>query len=255
MRLLLCCCLLLLAVPAAAQEVYCFHLPYGIPGGSPDTNIIIVREIYALSANPTTKFADWVAYRLDSTTVNGDAQTSRRWAADPWLPDTATLEPDDYRDASAKLGTDRGHQAPLGSFKGTGQWQATNYLSNITPQRAALNQGAWASLEEQERALARTATVYVITGPLYEEAMPPLPAADEPHIVPSGYWKIIATTDSRGVLACQAFCFPQSTPRNAAFSDYLCSVDEVETRSGLDFFPALEDAREAAMESALPAAR
>ncbi len=255
MRLLLCCCLLLLAVPAAALEVYCFHLPYGVPAGTADTNILIVREIYALSANPTTKFADWVAYRLDSATVNGEARTSRVWAADPWLPDTATLEPDDYRDANAKLGTDRGHQAPLGSFKGTTQWRTTNYLSNITPQRAPLNQGAWAALEEQERALARATTIYVITGPLYEEAMPPLPTADEPHVVPSGYWKIITTTDSSGAPGCLAFCFPQSTPRNAAFVDYRCSVDEIETRSGLDFFPALDDAREAVMEAAVPAVR
>lgn len=255
-RLLLCCCLLLLAVPAAAQEVYCFHLPYGIPAGTPDTNIVIVREIYALSANPTTKFADWVAYRLDSATVNGDARTTRVWAADPWLPDTATLEPDDYRDANAKLGTDRGHQAPLGSFKGTTQWRTTNYLSNITPQRAALNQGPWAALEEQERALAREATIYVITGPLYEEAMPPLPTADEPHIVPSGYWKIITLTDSSGTPAsCLAWLFPQATTRDASPADHLCSVDEIEMRSGLDFFPALDDLREAAMEAAVPAPR
>ena len=31
-----------------------------------------------------------------------------------------------------------------------------------------------------------------MTGPLYERPMPQLPNANEVHIVPSGYWKIIA---------------------------------------------------------------
>lgn len=236
--------------PAAAQEVFCFLLPYGTPTGTPDTNILVVREIYALSANPATKFADWVAYRLDSTTISGNARTSRNWAADPWLPADATLEPADYRNAAATLHVDRGHQAPLASFKGTRYWNETNNLSNITPQRADLNQGPWNALEEQERRLARRGgTVYVITGPLYERAMRPLPMADEPHTVPSGYWKIVAIADTTGTLQCSAYIFAQETPRNDAVRDHLCTVDEIETRSGLDFFVALDDESEARLEA------
>ena len=246
---LLVAALLLWACPAAALEIFCFHLPYGVPAGTPDTNILVIREIYALSANPATKFADWVAYRLDRATVTGDARTGRDWSADPWLPDTATLEPDDFRDAFAKRGTDRGHQAPLGSFKGTDHWQTTNYLSNITPQRSALNQGPWNALEEQERVLAREMTIYVVTGPLYEQPMPELPTADETHTVPSGYWKIIAATDSAGALHCSAYIFAQNTPRQAVFRDHLCTVDEVEARSGLDFFTALYGPEEELLES------
>lgn len=242
--------IIFLAGPAAAQEVFCFHLPYGIPAGTPDTNILIIREIYALSANPATKFADWVAYRLDSTTVSGTARTARNWSADPWLPDTATLEPADYRDAFAKRGTDRGHQAPLGSFKGTNYWNETNYLSNITPQRAHLNQGPWSALEDQERRLALAGNVvYVITGPLYEQAMAELPAADETHTVPSGYWKIVASADTTGAMQCSAYIFAQETPRRNPVYEHLCTVDEIEARSGLDFFVALAEDREAGMEA------
>lgn len=241
--------LLLFAAPAAAQEFFCFHLPYGAPTGTPDTNILIVREIYALSANRATKFADWVAYRLDSATITGAERTSRNWSADPWLPADATLEPDDYRDAAAKRGSDRGHQAPLGSFKGTDHWRETNYLSNITPQQAALNQGPWNALEDQERQLAQQLTVYVITGPLYEQPMPPLPSADEPHTVPSGYWKIIAAPGPGGTLQCSAYIFAQDTPRRAIVREHLCPVDAIERRSGLDFFTALPDDEETALES------
>ena len=148
--------------------------------------------------------------------------------------------PDDYRGANAALHTDRGHQAPLGSFTGTAHWLDTNYLSNITPQSSALNQGPWVRLETAVRALARQTTVeavYVMTGPLYERQMPALPGADEPHRVPSSYWKIVAIQDGSTISA-TAFIFDQNTPRSANMCDHVETVDTVEQRSGLDFLVA-----------------
>lgn len=87
-----------------------------------------------------------MAYRLDEETVFGDAQTTRNYRADPWLADEETLERTDYTGAHAELGTDRGHQAPLASFKGTDCWADTNYFSNLTPQNSRLNRGLWGSL-------------------------------------------------------------------------------------------------------------
>ena len=121
------------------------------------------------SSAPTTRFADWVAYRITKRSIGPTA--ARVWKPDPWLADNETLEPEDYRGAFAALKTDRGHQAPLASFTSTPTWEATNYLSNITPQKSALNRGAWVKLESSVRSLARspdTDAVYVMTGPLSE---------------------------------------------------------------------------------------
>lgn len=153
------------------------HCLYGYPKGSPRGSDIIVHEVYILSSNDLTKLADWVAYRVTANTI-GPSQ-SRNWRKGPLLATHETLEPNDYRNASEALGTDRGHQAPLASFSGTPNWADTNLLSNITPQANSLNQGAWARLEETIRRLARqdgVAAVYVMTGPIYERAMPQLPA-------------------------------------------------------------------------------
>lgn len=118
----------------------------------------------------------------------GDVKTTKNWQADPWLDDNETLEEGDYKDANKILKTDRGHQAPLASFKGTKYWSETNYLSNITPQKANLNQGAWKKLEDKVRDFVeKDYVVNVITGPLYECDFGTLPKADEPHKVPSGY--------------------------------------------------------------------
>lgn len=79
------------------------------------------------------------------------------------------MSPADYIGANKALKVDRGHQAPLASLA---DWPALNYLSNITPQVAEFNQGAWARLEDQERALARVGNkVFSVTGPLYEKIL------------------------------------------------------------------------------------
>ncbi len=85
-------------------------------------------------------------YRVTSETIGTSKSLNRDWEEDPFLEDSETLEPDDYKNAFNELKTDRGHQAPLASFAGTVFWRSTNILSNITPQKSDLNQGAWVAL-------------------------------------------------------------------------------------------------------------
>ena len=225
------------ALPAAAQSLVTGHCLGLCPQGAGAlANQVIVRPAYTLSNNPVTKFADWIAYTVDAR--NFGPSRSRRWKADPDLPEETTLEPEDYRDAAATLKTDRGHQVPLASVAGMEGWATTNYLSNITPQSSALNQGPWARLEMAVRTLAsgpwgRDGAVYVVTGPLYERPMPPLPAADEPHVVPSGYFKIVALD---GGLSVVAFIMDQVLDRDADFCATQVALYEVEVRARLQFF-------------------
>lgn len=205
-----------------------------------DVNLIVRRPSHTLSNNAATKFADWVAYEVVPADIGKSEK--RVWRADPEIPADETLEPADYRGAHKALKTDRGHQAPLASFTGAPDWETTNYLSNITPQKSALNQGPWKNLESAVRTLARSGAgaVHVLTGPLYEREMPPLPEADEPHRVPSGYWKIVML--SRGdTLLVAGFVLDQETPRRADFCDgsFNVAVPGIARRSGLTFAPAV----------------
>ncbi|MEQ9190982.1 MAG: DNA/RNA non-specific endonuclease [Alphaproteobacteria bacterium] len=227
--------LLALSASVQAQEIHTPHCLYGCPAGTPSTNDLIVREVHTLSSNDLTKFADWVAYVVTLETI-GPSRT-RVWRADPLLDPAETLEPEDYTGAHAALGTDRGHQVPLASVSGTPSWETSNYLSNITPQRSDLNQGPWVRLEQAVRdmVLATGSPAYVLTGPLYERPMAPLPGADEPHLVPSGYWKIIAIEGAAQV-AVAAFIFEQETPRSADYCDSLTDVSDIEARSRLLMF-------------------
>lgn len=231
------------------MEIHCKHFFYGYPLGTPTTNDLVIRDIYALSNNDKTRFADWVAYRLSWREVESIADFNRTWRKDPYLDDDETLEPKDYEDAFITLAVDRGHQAPLGSFGGTIYASDSNYLSNITPQKIALNQGPWRRLEARVRNIVRKGkVVYVMTGPLYEKKMRELPRAKKPHKVPSGYWKIVILEGKGVTFDSAAFIFDQDTPADAKVIDFLTTIDEVEKRSGLDFLWMLDDAIEKSVE-------
>jgi endonuclease G, mitochondrial len=227
--------LVALALPATAENL-CL---YGCPVGTPETNRTITRSIYVLSNNGHTKFADWVAYIVSKSTI-GKTQ-ARVWRRDRDLPEDETLSPKDYAGVRAALHADRGHQAPLASLTSMSDWEEANYLSNITPQQSALNQGPWEKLESAERKLAKSAAVtvvYSMTGPLYETEMPKLPKSHLSHVVPSGYWKVVATENDGGTRIA-AFIMHQDAPRSGNFCNYVVKLESVELRSHLTFFPNL----------------
>ncbi len=140
---------------------------------------------------------------------------------------------------------------PLASFTGTDHWRDTNFLSNITPQQGTLNNGAWKVLEGRVRSLAEQTSVtavYVMTGTLYEQTMPSLPHTTEPHMIPSGYWKVVAV-ESGNSAQVAAFIFGQDTPSGTDICDHLVTVRVVEQRSTLNFFHALSTTQQNTIET------
>ncbi|MEQ9941073.1 DNA/RNA non-specific endonuclease [Pectobacterium aroidearum] len=219
------------AVAAAVSKDNCL---VGCPtGGSSQT---LIRDAYTLNNNASTRFANWVAYKM--TSASQASGRSRTWRQDPDLPASDTLAPAAYTGANAALAVDRGHQAPLAGLGGSSDWQSLNYLSNITPQKADLNQGAWVRLEDKERALSNSKTVYTVTGPLFERNIATLPNAPTVQI-PSGYWKVLFTGSSPANGEYAAFIMDQNTPRNANFCNFQVTVSQIEQKTGLNIWSAL----------------
>lgn len=215
----------------AAGPVHCY---LACPASAGGDGVLIVREAYSVQANGVTKMADWVAYRITRETLG--PSRPRVWRHDPALPADRRLDPADYKGAYAALRVDRGHLAPLASLAGVRDWAATNYLSNIAPQKSALNRGPWARLEAAERRLVERKgfdAVHVLTGPLFESEMPALPRARKSHRVPSGFWKMIVGLKGDEVFAA-AFVMAQDLERSASFCAERSSVLSLEERSGLD---------------------
>jgi endonuclease G, mitochondrial len=202
----------------SSADILSVHCPLGCPE-NPGGNDLVFGHLYALSNNPNTKFADWVAYEVSVT--NFGNSPGRVWASDPLLSEEKSLEEADYDGAFAQLRTDRGHQAPLASFAGSPYWSELNYLSNITPQKSALNQGPWQYLEQAVRDGSQFRnSLFVITGTIYDNPnlSLELPESDEPHQIPDAYYKIVY--NEKGEAA--AFVMEQDTERNVAF----CSTSQ-----------------------------
>ena len=221
------------------QEMQLIEHPlclYSCPLGADATNFLVDHTLFFLSANRKTKFADWVAYQVKADNLSGGTHP-RNWKQDPVIPTQFTLSPADYEGANAAFQYDRGHQAPLADFSNNPDWPKTNYLSNITPQKAQLNQGTFAALESKERTLASLEDIiYVITGTVYLTDMPALPNATRPHRVPSGYWKVIAVPEEDGHIRLASFFFEQSTPRGEDVCDHSISLHEIEHITTFKFF-------------------
>jgi endonuclease G len=199
---------------STTAEIRSVHCPLGCPSLDITNNDVAFNHTYALSNNPTTKFADWVVYEVN--VLNFGDSPGRNWGNDPLIDDDESLEEPDYKGAFKQLKTDRGHQAPLASFAGHQHWSELNYLSNITPQKSALNQGSWVQLESAIRdAVGFRNSLYVITGTLYSEDEKPLPQADETHKIPSAYYKVVY--DLKGNSA--SFMFDQDLPKSAKYCE------------------------------------
>lgn len=209
------------------------------PTGTPNSNYLIDHDIYVLSSNVTTKFADWVSYKVVESNLDG-SNNSRVWKTDPCIAQGDTLSADDYKGAFKACGYDRGHQAPLGDFTNSPFAANANYLSNITPQEAKLNQGGWERLEKAERNLSKTyKDIYVLTGPYYDKnnKMCPLPAASVEVVIPSGYWKVIvAMDDSTKEHTYVAFLFGQQS-HSKNYCNYITDLSYIQKITKLQLFP------------------
>ena len=219
---------LALSIPAmAAPDAHCIN---GTCPAVPAGDTLVQHNVLTLANNPRTKYADWVAYRVTRDSIGYNCK--RIWKTDPYLKPQDTLEPRDYSRASSVLHTDRGHAAPLASLCKLKDWRETDYLSNITPQKADLNRGAWKSLEGAVRGLVKSHkadAAYILTGPIMGDKSESLPSRPGVRI-PVAYWKIVARISS-GKIDAAAFVMPQTAPYAASFCNYTVSIDYVENIS------------------------
>ncbi|HQU08550.1 MAG TPA: DNA/RNA non-specific endonuclease, partial [Opitutales bacterium] len=125
---------------------------------------------------------------------------------------------------------------------------------NIIPQRPDLNRKIWKAIEKREinRYAPRFNEVWVITGPVYSSVDHPqrLPSLVA---IPSHCYKILMHNSDYGVRT-MAFIIPQTGSADGALKPFLVSIDEIEARTGLDFFANLPPETQIALE-AQPAAR
>ncbi|WP_373852472.1 DNA/RNA non-specific endonuclease [Komagataeibacter europaeus] len=173
----------------------------------------------------------WSAEHLDTAMIRAAMSTPRRgdFHPDPRIAPGERAELEDY----VRSGFDRGHMSPSGDMPDEQTQEETFLLSNIVPQRAALNRGRWEEIESAVRRLTlREGELYVVTGPAFHGATLSAIGTDRV-LVPTSTWKAIydPRREQTGVYVCH------NVARAPGCSHV--SVAELTHVTGIDPFPAL----------------
>ncbi|MDE5634155.1 MAG: DNA/RNA non-specific endonuclease [Muribaculaceae bacterium] len=212
-----------------------------VPPGTPE-ELLRYRGM-TVSFNPETHQPNYVVWELLGSEVQGEEPRSNDFQADPAVKGSAV--PDDYK----YTGYDRGHMAPAGDMKWDAEAMRESFLmTNMCPQAPELNRGAWKKLEEKCRARAMAdSAIIVVCGPIFDSAEPSMRLGNTGVAVPDRFFKVVLMPYTEQPSAI-GFIMPNgSVP--GGMQTHAVTVDSVEAVTGFDFFSALPDAIEAAVES------
>lgn len=221
--------------------------PRPLSGGAGDDTPqrVLVNRAYIVGYSDALAAPRWAAYRVaDLDKIPKPAPRPEKFETDRRT--AARVSPEDYTGS----GYDRGHLAPnyaIATRHGAAAQRETFLMSNIVPQRHALNGGLWRELEEKIATSwpARYGEVWVIVGPVFGANPSRLRGGVA---VPEAFFKIVID-EHEGKLRTLALLVPQETPARAEPEPFLTSVAEIQRRTGLDFLSELEDAAERQVEA------
>ena len=226
----------------------------------PSDVAVLDRGEFQIGWSPSLRHPVWVAYHVPRE-ARGDAGRRPSFQRDRSVQSAPA--PGDY----ANSGYDRGHLAPnraIATRFGPEAQKRTFQMSNIAPQRPSLNRGPWREMEQRICDLwtAKYGEIWVVAG-----CYTPKDARERARVgktsidVPENFYMVIAaqTADAVRVLAVD-LGQPRASWRDEGRrlrrwtwpSHAIVSVDELERRTGLDFFPDMQKSLQMSLEADVP---
>lgn len=197
-----------------------------------------------ISFNPETHQPNWVSWELlgseaEATEVGRESAFTTDYEVD------GCATTDDYR----RSGFDRGHMAPAGDMKWSGDAMRESFLmTNICPQAGDLNRGAWQKLEDKCRQRAKAdSAIVVVCGPIFRRGEATERIGATGVAVPRQFFKVVLSPYTNPPVAI-GFIMPNGYVKGG-MQACAVSVDSVEAVTGHDFFSALPDDVEKRVEA------
>lgn len=244
------------------------HLTMGNPSNAVTdiaypTNYLLEKEEYTMSYSRDKGTANWVSWHLDEAWL-GDAPRQNSFRADNTLPaGWYQVNQNDY----SLSGFDRGHMCPSADRTlSVDDNSNTFFMTNMIPQAPRNNQTGWANLESYCRSmLAGGYEIYIISGGygIGGDGSAGFASyiANGNVQVPSNTWKVImilgdgdddvnrVTTSTRVI----AIDMPNSQSVSTDWTQYKTTVDDLEMKTGYDFFSLVPDNIENVIEASVDA--
>lgn len=200
---------------------------------------IVSHKAYTLCYDEEHEQARWVAYMLTRERASGQIGRADNFRPDEMVK-TGSAQLADYK----RSGYSRGHLCPAQDMK----WDSTAMsetflLSNMSPQLQTFNDGIWKKIENRVHSWAlQYDTLYIVTGPVLKNGLQTI--GESRVSVPEAFYKVVYDP-ARGKMV--GWIVPHENLKTTA-PKLAVTVDEVEAATGIDFFPALPDEIENAME-------
>ena len=206
------------------------------------TQQIVQHEGYNLSYSEEHEQAEWVAYSLDKKDIVYTERERPFFNEDPKVK-TKSANWRSYKQS----GYDKGHLCPAGDRRATKKsYDETFLTSNISPQKHDFNAGIWNRLEQKTRYWAKKYEhLYVVTGGVLKGNMETI--GKDKVSVPNLFYKVLLDYTKPEVKAI-AFLLPHKESKKPLY-EFVVSIDELEQKTGIDFFPNLPDDIENKLEA------
>ena len=202
----------------------------------------------------------WTCYTMNATNGQENVSRSDAFNEDPLLPSATRSTLDDYSDS----GYSRGHLCPAADRKcTTTAVKETCYLSNMQPQWQGHNGGVWATLEGKIRTwnsnTYREGDLYVVKGATISNVSTTSsfnPSTGTSGVFPTKcngrlpvprYFFMAVLAKKSGTWHAMGIWSPHTETTNS-LTEYI-TIDELETRTGIDFFCNLPDTEENDVEA------
>lgn len=234
--------------PAAAASAKWLELP----ATKSDDGMYFVSHDMKVGSTPTRNYsyyydkdarlASWVAYPLSTWNIGSSSRTDA-WGYDPKMP--ASWQPSlmkAFADGTTARG-DRGHQIPSADrYSSYAANLQTFYYTNMTPQLNAFNGSIWGNTEAKVRNWTNSSdTLYVVTGCLYKDSKDNnLDNYGRKVTVPTGYFKTVLRKSGSDYSAIAIYFDHKKYDRKNPTKEDIMSIDDLENKTGIDFYVNLE---------------
>ena len=232
--------------PAPAGEVFFAGAPVRTGAPAPADVRVVEHGDFTIGWSPSLKHPLWVAYHVPAKKVC-EAGKRPGFRADPAVPGTPSAT------AYKGSGYDRGHMAPnyaIATRFGVEAQKKTFYTSNIAPQKPGLNRGPWREIEHRIADLwtAKYGEIWVLVGCVPGDEEDRLPSGVD---VPKAFWQVIVAQTADGVRALAVY-MPKNIPSSAFPVHNIVTIDDLESLTGLDFFPDMPNFLQSPLEADRP---
>ena len=208
---------------------------------------------FSMEYDKSKKHSRWIAFRFDNQTKQQNVSRSDEpFDADPAIGSQYQRVQADF----GKQGYDRGHLcASADRLYSREVNEQTFYYTNMSPQRNKFNTGIWLTLEGQVQSWGRSCTssdtLYVVKGGTIdkEDQIRGYISNDLSKPIPKYYYMALLFKKGDSFKAIAFWMEHSDTPKSTKLVDYALSIDELEEKTGIDFFPNLNDNLENALEA------